>query len=111
MHPRTQYLADSHDPARQPLLQDSRTATPDYPVLQSAAEAPLSGKSSKTDTPSAPPLSKAGAEAGPSEQALTCSDYGLPSGYQAQYAGRTPFQDSNTTKSLACKGLQCFCQD
>jgi hypothetical protein len=88
MHSRTQYLADSDDSARQPLLQDSRTTAPDYPVLQSAAEPPISGKSSKLDTPSAPPLNNASTEAGPSgEREAPTSEYGLPTGYRAQYAG------------------------
>ncbi len=88
MHSRTQYLADSDDSARKPLLQDSRTTAPEYPVLQSAAEPPISGESSKLDTPSAPPLNNASTEAGPSgERQVPTSEYGLPTGYRAQYAG------------------------
>jgi len=88
MHSRTQYLADSEGSARQPLLQDSRTTAPEYPVLQSIAEPPISGKSSKLDTPSAPPLNSASTEAGPSgERQAPPSEYGLPTGYRAQYAG------------------------
>ncbi|DBB04121.1 TPA: hypothetical protein ACH3X1_013171 [Trebouxia sp. C0004] len=95
MHSRTQYLADSDDSARQPLLQDSGTTAPEYPVLQSAAEPPTSGKSSNFDTPSAPPLNKASIEAGPSgEQQAPTNEYGLPTGYQAQYAEGPPASGS-----------------
>ena len=88
MHPRTQYLSDSHDPAQQPLLQDSSRISPDRPVLQSAAEPPVRyGKGSTDDTPSAPHFSQAGIEASPSATQPSTGDYGLPSAYQAQYAG------------------------
>ncbi|KAL0040946.1 hypothetical protein WJX79_010977 [Trebouxia sp. C0005] len=95
MHSRTQYLADSDDSAQQPLLQNSRTTAPDHPVLQSLAEPPISGKSSKLDTPSAPPLDKASTEAGPSgERQAPSSEYGLPTGYRAQYAEGPPAASS-----------------
>lgn len=84
MHPRTQYLADAgnkRDPAQQPLLQDSRRGTDEG----SAEEPPASsGKGLGVPEPSAPPLSPA---TDPAPQRAPTTVYGLPSGYQAQYAG------------------------
>ncbi len=102
MHPRTQYLADSQDPAQQPLLQDTSRAAPESPVLQSAAESrPTYGKGSKSDTPSAPPLSKGSTAAGSSNaEPPNTSDYCLPSGYQAQYAGTQPLASTAASKRL-----------
>lgn len=81
MHPRTQYLADAggkRDPAQQPLLQDSRRAD------DGSAEQPAESNEKGVAAPSAPPLTSATSPAPPS---ATTSGYGLPSGYQTQYAG------------------------
>ena len=44
------------------------------------------------DRPSAPPLTEGNHEGGPtSAQQASTSEYGLPSGYQAQYAGDAAF--------------------
>ena len=88
MHPRTQYLADAgknRDPALQPLLQDISSRT----NQEAAAEPSASNeKGSRSAAPSAPPLSTATSSAFPSA-VHTPSAYGLPTGYQAQYAGAT----------------------
>ena len=101
MHPRTRYLADASDPAQQPLLQGSDRRPDDFPVLQSAAEPPVSDdKLSAATKPSAPPLSKASSPTAPSTDQASSSEYGLPSGYRAQYAGEECSQMQPTFSSL-----------
>ena len=90
-HPRTQYLDQAHDPARQPLL-SSDASQPVEAATHSGAEQTVSGsKAATADTSSAPPLENASAPATQSNlndaQNAVIATYGLPAGYQAHYAG------------------------
>lgn len=93
MHPRSSYLAAAEEEAsnREPLL-----AHEDYPVLLPDAEPVASASSTPTRTSeqaSAPLLEKDGDtdktdKASPNTVTPDKAEgYGLPSGYQAQYAG------------------------
>lgn len=101
MHPRTHYLADAdknHDPARQPLLQDSSSKA----AQEAAAEPPVSDeKDSGSAAASAPPLSTASGLPPIAEQPPT-SAYGLPSGYLAQYAGNFVQQQAHAIFVWQC---------
>ena len=88
-HPRTQYLADAHDPARQPLLQDSEATSRQDAAESSNAQHTFKGsKESPDQAPSAPPLDTSESQTGPTA-AAPVAEYGLPAGYQAHYAGHT----------------------
>ncbi|KAL3154623.1 hypothetical protein ABBQ32_014072 [Trebouxia sp. C0010 RCD-2024] len=106
MHPRTQYLADAggkHDPAQQPLLQDRRRAD------EGSAEEPAASSEKDVAAPSAPPLTPATSPAPPSSPT---SGYGLPTGYQAQYAEAPPelqsFRPSNQAMPPVNQPVQSY---
>lgn len=93
MHPRSSYLAaaDTEDSNREPLL-----AHEDYPVLLPDAEPVASASSTPTrssEEASAPPIGQGNgsAEKDKASPSTVTPDkaegYGLPTGYQAQYAG------------------------
>lgn len=91
MHPRSSYLAaaDEEESNREPLL-----AHEDYPVLLPDAEPSASAATTPSkDDPSAPPVKNGKGSDEKSKNSPTsvtpekAEGYGLPTGYQAQYAG------------------------
>ena len=93
-HPRTQYLEEAQDPARQPLLRNDASQQEEA-ATQSGAEQPVSGgKAVESGAPSAPPLGDSSASATQSNlieaQNAVVATYGLPVGYQTHYAGTAP---------------------